>query len=60
MDGLGALRLPVSVVGAYVASLTARDLGLTFLVATALGVLAAATLSGMLASPRSGCRATTS
>jgi len=38
-------------VGAYVAALTARDLGLNFLVATALGMLAAGTLSGMLAIP---------
>jgi branched-chain amino acid transport system permease protein len=38
-------------VGAYVAALTARDLGLNFLVATALGMLAAGVLSGMLAIP---------
>jgi branched-chain amino acid transport system permease protein len=38
-------------VGAYVAALTARDLGLNFLVATALGMLAAGILSGMLAIP---------
>ncbi len=38
-------------VGAYVAALTARDLGLNFLVATALGMLAAGALSGRLAIP---------
>jgi branched-chain amino acid transport system permease protein len=38
-------------VGAYVAALTARDLGLNFLTATALGMLAAGALSGMLAVP---------
>jgi branched-chain amino acid transport system permease protein len=38
-------------VGAYVAALTARDLGLNFLVATALGMLTAGVLSGMLAIP---------
>jgi branched-chain amino acid transport system permease protein len=38
-------------VGAYVAALTARDLGLNFLAATALGMLAAGVLSGLLAIP---------